>query len=689
MRNQKGITLITLMLTMIIIFILGAISVYTGVEAYKTIKIQNFMAQMRVIQERVNLICEDWKNWDGYDVSGDDSADANNFNLYIDAYLKEKNAGMAKQRASETTYPEFHDIINSPDKTILTGNDKVITNYYHFTSEELEQYLGLKDLKIDVIINFSTRNFVEKDGVESINTAGEVKIYYVLDELVEAQRVTETIIENVVKDEEISEYYTKLETSIIENNGDSKKIAIYSNMRVEFPIKKVEKIIGTYTNLEEISNSSWENITYTSTSESIVVSVQENGIYNFRITDNKDNIFYSKNAVDIELANAPKLEIGMQPITFGNSGEIEEISKDNSQWYDYSSSQKKWANVKLKDGSIFVWIPRFAYKINSNKTISIKFLEDATTKTFDGNLESGYTVHPAFTKGSNLKNGEWQKDITGIWVAKFNATIFKLGENQIVSIAYGRKPTKVKNFYSALEYCRNMHKIESYGFSNITDQDFKTDLTFAGTGFSYDTHLIKNSEMGAVLYLAWSSYGRNAENITSNNNGIAGGYETANGIFTRGDFSTTKNAYGVYDIIKPGGEYVASGVESTIIGISAKQSGKEESFEEILNTFSSDVEGSFDSIEITKESEKIISERTAIKRYFTTYSTSESSNAIIGDGIKDLKTSWGLDDVKSNYPTHTKPVFIRGYNSGNIFAYKAAEFESEDGYYIRPVIIVN
>ena len=151
MRNQKGITLITLMLTMIIIFVLGAISVYTGVEAYKTIKIQNFMAQMRVIQERVNLICEEWKNWDGYDVSGDDSADANNFNLYIDAYLREKNAGIAKQRASEATYPEFNDIIISPDKTILTGNDKVITNYYHFSSEELEKYLGLKDLKIDVI----------------------------------------------------------------------------------------------------------------------------------------------------------------------------------------------------------------------------------------------------------------------------------------------------------------------------------------------------------------------------------------------------------------------------------------------------------------------------------------------------------------------------------------------------------
>ncbi len=37
---------------------------------------------------------------------------------------------------------------------------------------------------------------------------------------------------------------------------------------------------------------------------------------------------------------------------------------DESLWCDYES--KKWANVKLEDGSYFVWIPRFAYKIDNN-----------------------------------------------------------------------------------------------------------------------------------------------------------------------------------------------------------------------------------------------------------------------------------------------------------------------------------
>ena len=32
-------------------------------------------------------------------------------------------------------------------------------------------------------------------------------------------------------------------------------------------------------------------------------------------------------------------------------------------WYDYD--KKQWANAKTLDGSYWVWIPRYAYKITS------------------------------------------------------------------------------------------------------------------------------------------------------------------------------------------------------------------------------------------------------------------------------------------------------------------------------------
>ena len=80
------------------------------------------------------------------------------------------------------------------------------------------------------------------------------------------------------------------------------------------------------------------------------------------------------------------------------------------------NTSSHWANAKVTiDGveSFFVWIPRFAYKIDSaNQKIDIVFLKDKTDEYIDeetgetktakrvtdnGNPENEYVVHPAFT----------------------------------------------------------------------------------------------------------------------------------------------------------------------------------------------------------------------------------------------------------------------------------------------------
>ena len=90
---------------------------------------------------------------------------------------------------------------------------------------------------------------------------------------------------------------------------------------------------------------------------------------------------------------------------------------------------------------MWVWIPRYAYKVNaSNQTFDIKFLIGTTDNYYDenGQIQTakrckseneqvdttvGYTVHPAFTDETKIhyRNGGWDKELTGIWVAKFEA----------------------------------------------------------------------------------------------------------------------------------------------------------------------------------------------------------------------------------------------------------------------------
>ena len=89
------------------------------------------------------------------------------------------------------------------------------------------------------------------------------------------------------------------------------------------------------------------------------------------------NSFSNTNNIDEwnkeKLVNSPKLSTGMSPIVFNEKGESTIIDV-NSDWYNYEQQESttiqggtsKWANAQTKDGSQWVWIPRFAYKINYN-----------------------------------------------------------------------------------------------------------------------------------------------------------------------------------------------------------------------------------------------------------------------------------------------------------------------------------
>ena len=144
-----------------------------------------------------------------------------------------------------------------------------------------------------------------------------------------------------------------------------------------------------------------------------------------------------------EGVNRPKLASGMTPIKFkdpttSEKGKVDKTNSEDTNWYDYNA--KKWANAQTEDGSMWVWIPRYAYKVNDNQTFDIKFLIGTTDNYYDENgkiqtakrctnvdelvdTKTGYTVHPVFTDETSIgyRNGGWDKELTGIWVAKFEA----------------------------------------------------------------------------------------------------------------------------------------------------------------------------------------------------------------------------------------------------------------------------
>ena len=307
--------------------------------------------------------------------------------------------------------------------------------------------------------------------------------------------------------------------------------------------------------------------------------------------------------------NKPELMQGMKAIKFtapsgDTEGTVQQVSDSTlTDWYDYGA--KKWANAQTEDGSMWVWIPRYAYKIvyndSSDKskggTLDIVFLIGTTDNYYDenGNLQTAqrqksedqiietdstktdkYTVHPAFTNESSIgyANGGWNQELTGIWVAKFEAgyatsngnsapkkassvkysqdtvrgnspetetgSIGTISARNWIDGVYGSTTTSIKYpTFQGLTY--SMNYINHNDAFNISRALTENGNIYGLSNNTTDSHLMKNSEWGAVIYLSQSKYGLNDINITTNNININ---NTTKSVYAvTGCAGTTKGAY--------------------------------------------------------------------------------------------------------------------------------------------------
>ncbi len=325
----------------------------------------------------------------------------------------------------------------------------------------------------------------------------------------------------------------------------------------------------------------------------------------------KCTIKFGHKYVDQSGANYPELYQGMIPVYFEN-GKIY-VADVTSEWYNYDDY--KWANAVLIDyqnkknkfyddnGNLlgghevseedilqmYVWIPRYKYQLwnvnNESKPkqlINIKF-EEGTANTGDitctyKNLDNGiieekcvkkgtenlaqnndWYTHPAFTfKGTTEENGT---ELKGIWVGKFDPSdpTDGTGNSQDIINEVTIVPNKMAITYKQLnvkfDSTRNMENNIKYGI----------DIN------KIDTHMMKNIEWGAIVYLTQSVYGKYLDKNTCINNNCEIAYNhaltgcTIKSSSNLGEVlvqceentewnkegiksSSTNNMYGVYDI---------------------------------------------------------------------------------------------------------------------------------------------
>jgi len=225
----------------------------------------------------------------------------------------------------------------------------------------------------------------------------------------------------------------------------------------------------------------------------------------------------------------PVLKEGLIPIVIDESGNVRKASLGN-EWYSYQ--KKVWANAVILedelefygDGEIipeekiesyFVWIPRYKYKIfnegnyagmmdvvKNEKLISIAF-ENKESSISTGSIADQWLTHPAFTSFN----------VNGIWVGKFE-TGFKgaMNSNEAESDIPISSSVMIKpNVYS----WRNIRVSNAF----LVSYDYKREM---------DSHMMKNTEWGAVAYLQHSDYGSHESVRINNNASYITGYAAVN-----------------------------------------------------------------------------------------------------------------------------------------------------------------
>ena len=373
--------------------------------------------------------------------------------------------------------------------------------------------------------------------------------------------------------------------------------------------------------------------------------------------------------------NTPNLGEGMTPIKWDETKKdwVETYGSD-PEWYNYgeTESTRKWANAKTSDGSMWVWIPRYAYSITSGYhksgadinstapeegagTIEVEFMKGISSESSTGRTnfqnvsgEGKWNIHPAFNYGQT---------VSGIWVAKFEASNSS-GKIKVVPGVSSWRSITVNDIYTN---CLNYNK-------------------------TLNSHMMKNDEWGAVAYLSKSKYGKQNEEVWINNSssyitGSAGNSASAgSNTGTTTDYtstqgvkaSTTGTVHGVYDMSGGAWEYVAAYVNNGNSSLTSYGSSLVNGEAKTKNVYS---KGSSDSRDNNYSAN-------SSKYGDAVYETSANGNS--------SNSSWYGD--YSIFPYTSNPFFNRGgyYSNGTVagvFYFNSGDGVGNSFRSFRPVLV--
>lgn len=133
MKNEKGITLISLIVTIVLMIIISGVVTYSGLETIENSSKVTFISKMEMIQAKVNSIYE------------------------------ERKANIEKVNYYNTIGKELSEVDETKLNSAIGETSRV--GFRYFDSIELSK-LGLDDISEEVLINYDTREVISLTGIK-------------------------------------------------------------------------------------------------------------------------------------------------------------------------------------------------------------------------------------------------------------------------------------------------------------------------------------------------------------------------------------------------------------------------------------------------------------------------------------------------------------------------------------------
>ncbi len=232
-KNERGVTLITLTITIIVLIILASVGVTSGISTINSSKLAKFTTEMKKMQVNVNELYNSWKIGEKVTLGNIEYIGDEILNIGKDLLSVQEKVNVVFKPQSE----------NGSGITETEG-------YRYFDLETLET-LGIENMQQEFFVNIKKRSIISVEGIKNKNIMS-----YTLEQLPDGlYNVEYTPILNEIVDFDISGKYLsdgkgRIDIFNITYNGPINKWKVRYRIQGKESWQITEEFTGNETEIE-------------------------------------------------------------------------------------------------------------------------------------------------------------------------------------------------------------------------------------------------------------------------------------------------------------------------------------------------------------------------------------------------------------------------------------------------------